>query len=566
MKRQTNRWSNNIGLYIAKYSLKGRNQMNTNSIVKLFTLVSFFVVTGFTLNVQAADYKNQQECRRAEKKICEAKSDCMSKKGDEYASCAAKCSSQVEDKCADYPDKADNEKGDGACEQAFKDYKEKMGDAQSACESVVGKSTTTKDAKKSCTDKIAACEEMATSTSTQTQQQDNGISSTINIFRSVISGADGEEAAEVPSHSCLVDIDSKDARDAEKEFRDRRKELQDEKKKIEDEAIKDKEDNDKEITRITKEIQELQRNNKETLAKADVKMREQLNASQKDAVDSANRLRKLTTELKKKSDQARALNFSYADRMLDTSVQKQNLRCKAALDQAKSCMIKSAKGIADAACKDFPFTIKSKGPKATAELKAQLKVVNEACYEKEEREKKRLQFDQQEQMKRLMDEATELQAQAKEEGERQQIQSENSQKIQQEAEREKQEAQSNMAEQISTLQGEMAQFAQKLEAKNYRSQERLQKLAQDLQNLELEEKTGKRSKTKLASKAVREANMHLDAVKSQCDCNDDLTASDKASESRAKICAETKKTVPTGPDEKPAKTKGKAKGKPKSAW
>lgn len=526
--------------------------MNTNKVTNLFTVVGFFVVTVFAVPSFAAETMEQCKARI----IRNAKKSCTQTDPKDKQACLSSASMEETTECDELTSKEDRTAGDSDCEAAFKEYKDSLADTNSACESVAGSSTSsrysgTTDTRKKCSERIQECAQFAQQTSAQTTQDDNGMASTLNIFRAVVGG---EESLGLSSgNSCLVDIDSKEARDAEKEFRDRRKELEKEKKDIENDAIKDKEDNDKEITRITKEVQELQRNNKETLAKADVRMREQLNASQKDMVDSAARLRNLTTQISKKNDSVRALNFAYADRMLDTSTQKQNLRCKSALDQAKTCMIKSAKGIKDEACKDFPFKISSKGPKATAELKAQLQVVNDACYEKEAREKKRLNFDQQEQMKKVMDEMTELQAQAKEEGQRQQIQSENSTKISQEAEREKQEAQANMAEQIATLQGEMAQFAQKLEAKNFRSQERLKKLAEDLQKLELEEKTGKRSKTSLASSAVRKTKVDVENVIAQCGCTEDIAnaksgdeAPKTASLKSKNTCRALKRSLPSG--------------------
>lgn len=528
--------------------------MNTNTITKFFTLVSIFVVSAFTTTtyasptttVSAPSGETREQCIARKTADKEAACDGITPATEKEACISGAARSAARDpECLAKDSREDAKENDGACEDAFKQFKDGLADSLSACEGLVGKSA---DSKQRCSQKIQECKEMAAQTSSQTPQSDNGIGSTINIFRAVIGGEDSLGTSS--AGSCLIDIDSKEARDAEKEFRDRRKELQDEKKKIEDDAIKDKEDNDKEITRITKEIQELQRENKKTLAEADVRMREQLNQSQKDMVDSAARLRNLTTQISKKNDSLRALNFAYADRMLDTSAQKANLRCKQVLDTAKTCMIKSAKNIQDPACKDFPFTIKSKGPKATAELKAQLQVVNDACYEKEDRERKKLQFDQQEQQKKVADEMTELQAQAKEEGQRQQIQSENSTKISQEAEREKQEAQANMAEQIATLQGEMAQFAQRLEAKNYRSQERLAKLTEDLQKLELEEKTGKRSKTSLASAAVRKSNANFEEVIGTCDCNPKLAeAKDDnvggTSNKTRRICASTKRLIPS---------------------
>ncbi|AZZ38082.1 hypothetical protein CIK05_15165 [Bdellovibrio sp. qaytius] len=550
--------------------------MNTNSIIKLCTAVGFFVVTvfgqpGFTADTPAAtggqpiviggssqtqaQVDTDKEARAT--KTCNSDSDLVKQYGGSKSKCV---------RCEAYGGKGcDDAKDDSGCSDAYKAYSDSLAESQSACESVTGSSSSssrysgTSDTRKKCSEKIQECAQMAQQTSAQSEQGTNSMSSTLNIFRAVVGGEDSLGLSN--GNSCLVDIDSKEARDAEKDFRDRRKEMEKDKKDIENDAIKDKEDNDKEITRITKEIQELGRTNKETLAKADVKMREQLNSSQKDMVDSSARLRNLTTQLSKKNDSVRQLNFAYADRMLDTSAQKQNLRCKSALDQAKNCMIKSAKGIKDDSCKDFPFSIKSKGPKATAELKAQLQVVNDACYEKEDREKKKLNFDQQEQIKKVNDEMTELQAQAKEEGQRQTIQSENSTKISQEAEREKQEAQANLAEQTATLQGEMAQFAQKLEAKNFRSQERLKKLAEDLQKLELEEKTGKRSKTSLASSAVRKTKLDVEEVITQCGCKEDIAnaksgeeAGKDASETGRKKCAALKRTLPSGGEVKKTRT------------
>lgn len=558
---------------------KGRNQMNTIKVTNLFTAVGFFVVTVFGVPGFAQPAAGSGQIVIGGNSQTQAQID-----ADKEIRAIKRCNTDKElvqsyggnkDKCvqcvAHGGPGCETSQNDSSCNEAYKEYEKSRDEAQSACESVIGNTPATRsryssrvDKPKKCSDKIKECADMAKNTSAQTMQEDNGISSTLNIFRAVI---DSDSTLGVGGGGCLVDIDSKEARDVEKEFRDRRKDLEKEKKDIENDAIKDKEENDKEITRITKEIQELQRENKEILAKADVRMREQLNASQKDMVDSSARLRNLTTQISKKSDSLRQLNFAYADRMLDTSAQKQNLRCKAALDQAKNCMIKSAKGVKEDSCKDFPFTIKSKGAKATAELKAQLQVVNDACYEKEEREKKKVNFDQQEQIKRVNDEMTELQAQVKEEGKRQQIQSENSTKISEEAEREKQEAQANMAEQISTLQNEMVQFSQKLQAKNLRSQERLQKLAEDLQKLELEEKTGKRSKTSLASTAVRKINNNIEEVISQCSCVPDIAKAKDGEEARKgtsdnskKRCKSLKNTLPGGSDEDKKPRRGNSRG------
>lgn len=539
--------------------------MNTIRVTNLFTVVGVFVVTVFGVPSFAAETMEQCKARI----IRQAKAACTQTDPVQKQACLSSASMAETAECDALSSKEDRTAGDADCEAAFKEYKDSLADTNSACESVAAPASTsrysgTTDTRKKCSERIQECNQMAAQTSAQTPQEDGGMSSTLNIFRAVVGGQ--ESLGLSSGNSCLVDIDSKEARDAEKEFRERRKELEKEKKDIEDDAIKDKEDNDKEITRITKEVQELQRNNKEVLAKADVRMREQLNSSQKDMVDSAARLRNLTTQISKKNDSLRALNFAYADRMLDASTQKQNLRCKGALDQAKTCMIKSARGIRDEACKDFPFSIKSKGPKATAELKAQLQIVNDACYEKEERDKKKLNFDQQEQMKRVMDEMTELQAQAKEEGQRQQIQSENSTKISQEADREKQEAEANMAQQIATLQGEMAQFAQKLEAKNFRSQERLKKLAEDLQKLELEEKTGKRSKTSLASAAVRKTKVDVENVIAQCGCVEDIAnakptevAPATASTKAKNTCRALKRSLPSGGGEESRTRTGRSR-------
>lgn len=518
--------------------------MNTISITKLFTAVGFFVVTVFgTPGFTAEETKTGDSFEaksRAASNLCKDPEVYKPYGGEK------KCV-----QCLTLGGIGCNEtQNDSACDDAYKTYQDNLTEAQSACKSVTGSSKGasryTPGSKNNCTDKIEECASFASQASSATEQNDNGLSSTIDLFRSVIDG--DSTLGPSGSNQCLENFDSKDARDAEKEFREQRQALEKEKQKIEDDMVKDKAENDKEITRISKEIQELQRNNKETLAKADVKMREQLNASQKDIVDASSRLRNLTKQISKKNDTARQLNFAYADRMLDASTQKQNLRCKTALDLAKSCMIKSVKGIKDESCKDFPFTIKSKGPKATAELKSQLKVVNDACYEKEERERKKTAFDQQEQLKTVNDEIAELQAQIKEEGQRQQIQSENSTKIQQEADREKQEAQANMADQIKTLNNEMDQFTNNLGLKTKISQDRLKELKDQLDALAVQEKTGMRSKTSLAMKAVSKSNSQMSNVIVQCDCNENLSnvkpedAGGKSDDSQ-KICKQLKNNL-----------------------
>lgn len=506
--------------------------MNTNTITKLLTAVMFVVVSGFVKPVVATESTSPSIVLGGSKSDAELKQE-------------------------------ERREADAACKEAQEEYKKGRDDAAGACESVVGADTSSKsrssradkkiDKKKACEDKIKQCEAMAAQTSSVSPISEDRDWQTYEIIRDAITEKDPEILARfggaqaVAGGSCLVEVDSKEAQDIEKDRRDRRKDLKKDIEKIEDDAIKDKEDNDKELTRITKEIQELKRNNKETAAKADAKMSEELTQSQKDLVDSNVRIRKLTTDLTKKNDAVRAINFSFADKMLDTSTQKQNLRCKAVLETAKDCMIKSVKNQPKPdICKEFPVNIRSKGPKATAELKAQLKVVNEACYEKESRDLKKTQFDQQETLKRTNDEISELQSQLRDESERQRIQSQRSQQIREEAQREKNEADANLAEQISTLQNEQFQFSQKLQSKMIRSQERLQKLQQELAELEMEERTGRKSKTRLASRSVQKTKSALEDVKYQCQCEDNFDAKPEATKYGRGVCLTTKGTIPAG--------------------
>jgi hypothetical protein len=526
--------------------------MSRVSITKIFTLVSFFIVTafgnpGFAATTPAACLTKVKGITVSDVTNC-SKDGGFETAADIEACSSAKqaCSEAKSDARDDKAEKREADKTqDAACQEAFKTYKEKMGEAQSACEGLVGSSASTK---KNCSAKLEECASAMANTSTQyaDSQDDNGMTGTLNIFRAVVSGQDSLGTS--GGSSCLVDVDSQAARDAEKDFRERRDKLKDEKKQIEDDAIKDKKENDTENTRIAKEIEELKIENKKLAAETDVKIREGLNESQKAIQASAKALLALQKNMRTVGDKVKSATFSYSDRMLSMTGEKRNQRCKQALDTAKDCLIKGRKGIVDEACKGFPLVIRSKGPKATAELKAQLQTVNNACYEKEEQDRKKAEFENEQQMKSLNDQLTDLQDEARDQAKTQERESQNSQKIQEEAERQKNEAAEALAEKTATLQKEMSQFAEELASKNYRAQERLKKLAEDLQALEVEEKTGKRSKTAIATAAVRKTNADLDEVRSQCDCKNDLSPAPASSTTsvRSKVCIAAKGTLPSG--------------------
>lgn len=541
--------------------LKGRNQMSRVSITKIFTLVSFSVVTAFGVPgfaegekgsqgpiVLGGNSQKQEELDAAARQ--KAESICTpSYVKDQYGNVKDKCL-----RCVAFPTLkgCDEQKDDSGCNDAFNTYKESLADAQSACDSVVGTTSRSTDRRKKCSDSIRECAQLAQQTSNQTPQEENGMSSTLNLFRQVMGG---DSDAGSNGGSCLIDIDSKEAREAEKDFRDRREKLEKDKKEIEDQAVKDQEENDKEITRITKEIEELQGKDTETAAEIDAEKREKGYETQKEMMASSKRLLDLSKQMRQANDDLRRETFSHSQRMLELTAEKQNLRCKSALDQAKSCMIKSVKGIADPACKDFPISIRSKGAKAKAELKKQLQVVNNACYEQENSKKKQIEFEQSERLNQISNKMTDLQAEAKQQAEAQQAQSTNSQKIAEEADLKKENAKAILAKKIATLQAEMAQAARKLGTQNKLAQDRLKKYTEDVQTLELEQKTGKRSKTAIASTAVRKTNVNIEEVILRCDCKDasDLAkagkgkeANDTASETGQKVCALLKRTLPSG--------------------
>lgn len=534
--------------------------MNTYSITKFFTLVSFMLVTGFANSAPTKSTQSKQQCVANIIRTC--KQTCTLPDPQAKQACISNCANEDTSECDELTDSSDNKE---KCEQAFKDYKEIKDDAVRACKpfAATGASTSrsSDDDKKKCEDKLAECQTLMQDTSSAAPETQHRYSQNYELIKGIILGEDpnllGEFGKNAPGAGCFKPFSSKAAKDARKDFRERRKDLDKEKKDIEDQAIKDKEENDKEITELTKKAQELQRENKKTLADADVRTREQLTQAQKDLVDAGSRIRALNKQITEANDSVRSKTFAFNESLQEISTSKVTLKCKEVLNTAKECIIKNTKGGGGGeTCKNFP-SLRSKGSKATAELRKQLQTVNDLCYEQAGRQKKQAQFQHQEEIKKSNDKVTELQAQLRDESQRQQIQSQDSQKIMQEAEREKQEAQANMAEQISTLQSEMAKLAENLALKIQKSNERLAALQRQVAELEVEEKTGDESATSMAMEAVSKGEAAIKEVASFCGCDqggvrerNPAKAASTAVGSAKTTCEALVRTLPAGGGEK----------------
>lgn len=394
--------------------------MNTISPIKLLTAVGFLLVSmnsSFGFGEEEIEYKTAEACAAVKcvttpDIIAECKTDLTestkSSNGDTSvkeptASAIKTCTKNKFDTCkteicGNYSTIKDLK---NQCATDTEKFEKAAEEASGACSSFLNDPADkkSKNNEASCKDKINACrtkistitrskdEAAAAGDPSNTKGTDEYADVLGNIFGQQEDDSESKADKFNPDAKACLNFKSKDARkenktetkDLKREIKQLLKDIADEKKKINEENAKLRKEN----ADLKSDEQKVNEAMKKAIRSVDEKKGEQLRKLNEDLAKSATAIRKMNLEIIKQKEAAETIKFDYAQRMMQYTSDKINTQCQAAIDTAKQCFIKSAKGQASSDPKDpcVGFTFSGKGAKGTAQLKAKIQKVREACFE-----------------------------------------------------------------------------------------------------------------------------------------------------------------------------------------
>jgi hypothetical protein len=288
---------------------------------------------------------------------------------------------------------AQSDKKEGKCDASTEKYSTAAKEASGACESfekVSGTDKATKQSKNTCDARINACRKKINSgvgsdgsadalmkTMTSIYVQKNFPNVNPNDFP-----IDGSTTG--PSCTNFVPKDARkekksEQKDLENQIKDLNKSISEEKKKITDENAKLREKN----AEIDSDIQKVEESLKKDIAKVEGSKRDRLVKLNEEIAKSATNIRNINLAIIKRKEESESIKFDYAQKMQQFTADKITTQCQSALDTAKQCFLKARKGQTSTDAKDVcaGFSFSGGGAKGTAQLKAKIQKVQDACFE-----------------------------------------------------------------------------------------------------------------------------------------------------------------------------------------
>ncbi len=487
--------------------------MKSFSPIKLFTPVMFFLVMCLTM----ISWGNDEKSAGPTKIVLEAPVTDEQKEKDEARS------------------EARENRRDAAlkCKEDLKKFDETLEEANSVCYALPSRtakksSKKTEDTVNDCSTKIEQCDtatKKASSANAENPEEQK------DVFSDILSGMGGlfgsDANATSSSGSCMEDFSTKANDEAEKEYKSDRKDIQKDLNDLEDDITKEKKSLDETITRIEKETNTFNKDHDKEMRTLDKEMRERLKANSDSLVDSGKKVRELNKKMLAVQKSVKQISFEFEKSKQDTTEQKIALKCNQAILIAKKCMIdtyqkKVTIGSEDQ-CKNFPKVI-ARGTKATAEFKAYMQNISDACYEELNTAKDRASFKNQQALDNANEEMTELQAQLKDEQSVQQNAQNDLQKIAQESDREKNELAAALAKELAALSNEQIKATETANKKIADLQKRITDMQRKLAELELKRKTGAKSATKIARNVIAKSKSAHEEAMISCGCTSSPTS------------------------------------------
>lgn len=481
--------------------------MKLISPIKSLTAVGFLLVTAFSAGVVAqtdADKETQNTCNaKCEAKRSTFKEECSEelkklrdKEQKSDASDNRQCVNDKVNECkinAGCSDKETVQSRAQKCESAMDKYATAAEKASGACESFekVKDSGNTCEARiKSCTNKFnnitsaeAGSDDLA-KLMISTYAQQNFPNTNPNDFP-IDDGTTGPSCTGFKTKE-----DKKEQRtekkDIDKEIAKLKEKINDEKKKIVDENAKLREKN----AEIDTDLQKVDEAVKKAIRTIDEKKGEQLRKLNEDLAKSAIAIRKKNEEIISEKEKVERIKFENAQKMMQFTQDKISTQCQSAIDTAKQCFIMSSKGQSSNDPKNpcAGFTITAKGAKGTAQLKAKVAKVKEACFEQASMAVNKSKFDLATTLRAsemaLLNKNNEI-TDAKNDIERRQN---DNTSISAESEKEKTDEQKNAEKQIENLTAKLDRVTKSTQEAILHSNEKMQEFDREIKELQAKQK------------------------------------------------------------------------------
>ncbi len=547
--------------------------MKSFSPIKLFTPVMFFLVMCLTMISWGVESCPEGSIAACEAKYCDpttskeilADVNVCSNNPEETSSAGIgiskkqktpnQCKADAIDSCSRIycrhcPQEKDNT---SECKEATTKLNESREDATSVCSALTNRTAAKKSSKKTdtvnnCSNKIEECDKAIKGASSANAENPEEQKDVFSDILSGMGGLFGDDANSTSSSTgCLEDYSTKANDEAEKEYKSDRKDLQKDLNDLEDDITKEKKELDEKITKIEKETIQFNKDHEKEMRTLDKEMRERLKANSDSLVESGKKVRELNKKQLAVQKSVKQISFEFEKSKQDTTEQKIDLKCKQAILIAKKCMIDSyqnkvALGSEDQ-CKNFP-KVMSRGTKATAEFKAYLQNISDACYEELNTAKDRASFKNQQALENATEEMTELQSQLKDEQSVQQNAQNDLQKIAQESDREKNELAAALAKELAALSNEQIKATETANKKITDLNKRIVDMQRKLAELELKRRTGAKSATRIARNAVAKSTSAYDDAVASCGCQASTDAEAKALAKTNAVCSRLFKKNP----------------------
>lgn len=472
--------------------------MKLISPIKSLTAVGFLLVTLTTLNLLAADENKAdtyEVCLKKEKTagftICKNKYPDEPKSLD---SCQDGVKTAAENTCAGKITESQilQEKKDTKqdCSTATKEYKTAVREASGACDSfekVPGSKNSCEARINSCREKInngtsgsagAGTDDLMKSMMSIYVQQ-NYPNANSNDFP-IDGGTTGPSCTNYKSKEERKEKKN-DLKDLDKEISKLKEKINDEKKKITEENAKLREKN----AEIDTDLQKVDEAVKKAIRVVDEKKGEQLRKLNEDLAKSAIAIRKKNEEIISEKEKVERIKFDNAQKMMQFTQDKISTQCQSAIDTAKQCFIMSSKGQTSNDPKNpcAGFTITAKGAKGTAQLKAKVAKVKEACFEQASMAVNKSKFDLATTLRAsemvLLNKNNEI-TDAKNDIERRQN---DNTSISAESEKEKTDEQKNAEKQIENLTNKLDRITKSTQEAIQHSNEKMQEFANEINEL-----------------------------------------------------------------------------------
>lgn len=392
--------------------------MRTFSPFTLFTAV-FFLVVSFS-NLAGAEPKKDEAAKPATTQ--ESKPSSSEEKSNEWKakeSTARDACKKAKDPekcftCKMFPEDEICKDTSGDCKSALKDYDEAAADGNKACNAFAkSKSDNT------CKNRVDECSKALQGGVENDNTEDSGSSGSsgfggiaTGLLSSFMGSGTQQQSSGGSANQCVryrtkdMKRDAKSAKEklaeqvekAEKEIAETKQKMEEEEKNL-NEKLQDIGEKQVEVGEKNAEIKEGLNEKISGLSKDENEKAANLN---KQVLDQEKQIEALTKEIFEMKRKADSIVFTHKQAMVSFAKDKINYQCKNAIDQAKSCYLKSLSKTksktpsvsADGKDSCAGLTMSGeKGKKGKAELETKLTKVRDACFEQNQLSTEKLNYD-----------------------------------------------------------------------------------------------------------------------------------------------------------------------------